>query len=293
MSRLDNGQNAPRHYGILEILYVSMLGKQPDPERTWTPLTVSDIHEGWFDPWIAPPNGSGGSLRQGWINIQDPYFNRMVVGTTAFTKGTPGTPDQYTGGFIYETPITRRYLFGVVLNNLQTGPASATLRFGDITLENRFLLEETVDTTLSFNFNVRIPSGDPSIGGGRTILNPYLALYQDLGRGFSVRLVEGAYVPVDSRPDSIEASAFTQLGLGQTLLPHDVPLLGDFTYFLVANFQHDWKDNGVPNHTIVSLTPGFRTHLGHNFFLLAGVQLPVTSPRPFDEQVTVFVVKGF
>jgi hypothetical protein len=91
-------------YGCLEVLKKSMFGKQPDPDRIWTPLTLADFSEGWFDPWIAPPSPSGGSLRQGWVNTYDAFFNRMVVGIGSYARGTATTRDEYTGTLLYETP---------------------------------------------------------------------------------------------------------------------------------------------------------------------------------------------
>ncbi|MBV8488474.1 MAG: hypothetical protein JO161_09360, partial [Planctomycetaceae bacterium] len=33
------------------------------------------------------------------------------------------------------------------------------------------------------------------------------------------------------------------------------------------------------NHTSVTLTPGIRTHLGHDWYFLAGLPVPVTKDR--------------
>jgi hypothetical protein len=41
-----------------------------------------------------------------------------------------------------------------------------------------------------------------------------------------------------------------------------------------------------PKDTVFTLTPGFRTHLGANWYLLGGVEVPVTSPKAFDFQVS-------
>ena len=40
-----------------------------------------------------------------------------------------------------------------------------------------------------------------------------------------------------------------------------------------------------PEHATLTLTPGFRVHLGANWYGLGGVELPVTQPQPFDYQV--------
>jgi len=39
--------------------------------------------------------------------------------------------------------------------------------------------------------------------------------------------------------------------------------------------------------------PGFRTHLGWNWFTFGGVELPATKPKPFDYQVLGELLKVF
>ena len=52
-------------------------------------------------------------------------------------------------------------------------------------------------------------------------------------------------------------------------------------------------DNRGPTTTVVTLTPGLRTHLGANFYLLAGVEVPVTNTKTFDFQVLWGLMKVF
>ena len=52
-------------------------------------------------------------------------------------------------------------------------------------------------------------------------------------------------------------------------------------------------DNRGPSTTTVTLTPGFRTHLGLNWYLLGAVEVPVTSTKPFDYQVLAGLMKVF
>ena len=250
------GQTKKESYSCLEVLKKSMFGKQSDP---WTPLPLTDFADGWCDPWIAPPNPSGGSLRQGWVNTYDAFFNRMVVGIASYARGTATTRDEYTGTLLYETPITRRYLFGVFVpyvDNLQNGAVPQATGFGNVVLENRFILEETQDFTLSFNLNGRVPTGSPQLGDNRTSINPYLSFFQDIGNGFSIRGTAGIDIPLDSRPDGISSTLIGQLGIGQTLTPHDVPLFGDFTYYVTANFRESF---GVENTFSVSRQASART----------------------------------
>ena len=173
----DFGQLAPgpvlqpeTRYSLGETLYKSMFGAQPDPERTWTPLTLDHFTEGWFDPWIAPPQPPGGSRRQGWIASNDAFFNRMIVGIDSVTPGQSGRPRENVASLLFETPVTRRYMFGVLIpftDNLSSGTAPGLTAFGDTTFENRFMLHETEETSISFNLNDRTPTGDALLGGHR------------------------------------------------------------------------------------------------------------------------------
>src|SRR3954466_15100677 len=65
----------------------------------WHPLTFSTLFsEGWDEPWVASPNGSGGAPRQGWINAADGNMYRLWFFT--FAQGFNSGPqnDAYLGG---------------------------------------------------------------------------------------------------------------------------------------------------------------------------------------------------
>jgi hypothetical protein len=216
----------------------------------------------------------------------------MMVGIDSYKVGNRTQQNEQVGTLLFETPITRRYMFGIFVpfvDSLQGGNGPQATAFGDLTIENRFILRETQDSTLSFNLNAQVPTGDPALGGHRTLISPYLSIFKDIGHGISLRGTAGVNVPLDSRPDGITSTLIGQFGIGQTLTPHDVPLLGDFTYYVTTNF----REYLGPGTAFLSLTPGFRTHLGHNFWLLGGVEVPVTGPLPFRERFSLILVKGY
>ncbi len=62
--------------------------------------------------------------------------------------------------------------------------------------------------------------------------------------------------------------------------------------FYVSGNLRQPIDSG-PKDTVFTLTPGFRTHLGANWYLLGGVEVPVTSPKAFDFQVLGGLMKVF
>jgi hypothetical protein len=287
------GFNAGRSYTLWDTISQSICGK-PDPARPWTPLYAATFFsEGWREPWIGPPNGPGGSLRQGWVGVPDAFFNRQVVGIYSNTRGANGAQNEQVGAFLVESPLSRRYDLGVIVPFVDylegAGQTSAT-SFGDVTIENRFLLHETESLTVSLNLNVRVPTGQLSTGNDRTVMIPYIAFYKDFTAGFSVRGAVGAEVPLDSNPNPRITTLTQSLAIGQTVTPHDIPFFGDFTYYVCANVREGLNSS---NATFLSVAPGIRTHLGGNWFLLAGLEIPVTNNQAIRERLTFVLVKGF
>lgn len=71
---------------------------------------------------------------------------------------------------------------------------------------------------------------------------------------------------------------------------HDVPFLGDFTYYLAAVVNTPLSNS---DRTRVTLTPGIRTHLGNDWYLLAGLPTPVTKQRVDDLSMVLWFVKAW
>ena len=82
----------------------------------------------------------------------------------------------------------------------------------------------------------------------------------------------------------------SQLAIGQTLTDHDVPLLGDFTYYLSTVVNTPLRDG---QHTSVTLTPGLCTHLGRDWYFLAGLPTPLTRARVADLGMVLWFVKSW
>ena len=83
-----------------------------------------------------------------------------------------------------ESPISQRWDVGIIVpyfNQVFGDNRPTETSFGDMVIENRFLVHETKDLTVSFNFNIETPTGDTRTGNGQTVLIPYFAFYKDLG----------------------------------------------------------------------------------------------------------------
>ena len=91
-------------YPFSQVILESICG-QPDPD-TWRPLPCSTLFsEGWLEPWVPSPNGSGGAPRQGWINAADGNMYRLWFFTfaEAFNQGPKG--NAYLGAYTLYTPL--------------------------------------------------------------------------------------------------------------------------------------------------------------------------------------------
>jgi hypothetical protein len=83
------------------------------------------------------------------------------------------------------------------------------------------------------------------------------------------------------------------LAVGYYFTPHDFTPFGDMVWYLSTNVSQAIDNRSQNSGTFVSLTPGFRTHLGQNWYLLGAVEVPVTNPAPYDYQVLGGIMKVF
>ena len=130
------------------------------------------------------------------------------------------------------------------------------------------------------------PTGDQPLAGKTTFLTPAVAFWNNFAGGWVIRGGLGVAIPTGGGGENL----IGQLAIGQTLTAHDVPLFGDFTYYLstVVNTPLDDGDQ-----TSVALTPGLRTHVGNDWYFLAGLPTPVTNARVADLGMIFWFVKAW
>jgi hypothetical protein len=293
---------APRvEMGCFDTITESICG-QPDP-NTWRPLPLSTLFsEGWNEPWVPSPNGSGGAPRQGWINASDGNFYRLWWFTFAQGFNDPPKGNSYLGAYTLYTPLSRRLLLITNIpyelrNNAagglptispnRTGATTSQSHsgFGDITFTPRVLLHETKDFSLTSELAVLVPFGTRPLAG-KTELIPGVAFWNNFAGGWVIRGGVADLIPLNGGGNTL----IGQLAIGQTLTPHDVPWLGDFTYYL-STVVDTPLNNG--NRTSVALTPGFRTHLGNDWYFLGGLPIPVTKDRVADLGMIFWFMKAW
>jgi len=285
-----------------DVVFESIFG-HPDP-NCWTPLTLSTLcSEGWRDSWVPSPNGSGGAPRQGWINAADGNIYRLNFFTFSQGFNNPPQGNAYLGGYTLYTPFSRRLLLitnvpFVLRNNASnglptedpkspSGPVQGQTTFGDVSFTPRVLLHETKDFSLTFDTTVLTPTGNQPLAG-KAALVPTVAFWYNIAGGWVVRGGVGDFI--STKGDGTN-NLISQLAIGQTITPHDVPVFGDFTYYFSAVATTPLSSAGGA--TSVSLTPGVRTHVGNDWYFLAGLPVPLTEARVADLGTIFWFMKAW
>ena len=292
----------PVEMGLFDTMTESVCG-HPDP-NTWRPLPCSTLFsEGWNEAWVPSPSGSGGAPRQGWINAADGNLYRLWFFTfgEAFNQGPKG--NAYIGSYTLFTPLSRRLVLitnipFVLRNSASSGlpfisPSGLTVpttknhtTFGDISFTPRVLLHETKDFSLTSEMAVLIPTGNQPLAG-KTALIPAVSFWNNFAGRWVIRGGIGDYIPLGGGGSD---NLISQLAIGQTLTDHDVPLFGDFTWYVSTVVNTALRDG---QHTSVTLTPGIRTHLGRDWYFLAGLPTPLTSQRVGDIGMIFWFMKAW
>jgi hypothetical protein len=83
----------PAGYSFVDVPTLSAFGGNVP---AFTPLSWN-LTEGWFEPWIPPPNGELHLQRGGWVNTDSGFFSREVDPAFTFNAGTSGSRDEYIG----------------------------------------------------------------------------------------------------------------------------------------------------------------------------------------------------
>jgi len=136
-----------------------------------------------------------------------------------------------------------------------------------------------------------MPTGSEHNGNGCGAVTPDWEFWWNPWSKLVLRGGVGFLVPYSDR-DNVQDAFIANFAAGYYFTPHDFTPLGDLVFYLSANLKQPISGSG-PKHTVVTLTPGLRTHLGANWYLLGGVEVPVTSPNAFNYQVLVGLMKVF
>jgi hypothetical protein len=134
--------------------------------------------------------------------------------------------------------------------------------------------------------SVITPTGNEPLGG-KTPLTPGIAVWNNFAGDWVIRGGTADLIPTQHGTSD---HLINQLDIGQTLAGHDVPVLGDFTYYLSTVLNTPIPNS---NQTAVMLTPGMRTHVGNDWYFLAGLPIPVTHDRVAERGMIFWFMKAW
>ena len=173
-------------------------------------------------PWMATPTRSGCSR--------------------SLTGPTPPKSNAYLGAYTIFLPFSRRLdliinVPFVVTNNASSGlpiinptgfttPFRSQTTFGDMSFTPRVLLHETKDFSLTAELTVLTPTCNRPLAG-KTALTPTVGFWNNFAGGWVILSGIGDFIPLGRGGSD---TLISQLAIGQTLTPHDVPLFGDSAY---------------------------------------------------------------
>jgi hypothetical protein len=282
-----------RDKNFFDVVTDSLAGDVYAPGR-WQPLPFGTFFsEGWDEPWAGGPNGQGGegAPRQGWLNAQDGVFYRLAIATFGYQHDV-GNGDNWTSAISVYTPFNRRFELRwdvpMILSNRGNIPgADYHISSPDFALTPRFALSETEDSAQSLDVTFRMPTGDVINNQGQAAVTPWYNFWVNPWAGFVARGGVGFGIPFGNQSVNelrARSTFLANLALGYYFTPHDMVPIGDTVWYVSTNLSSAIDHRG-PNTTTLSFTPGFRIHLGGNWYGLGGVEVPVTQPEPYDYQV--------
>ena len=289
----------PERVGVVDAAIESLTGDVYAAPSKWRPLSLGTLFsEGWDQAWASPTNGSGGAPRQGWIGAADGVFYRLGIGTFSYAHNAGDNGDAYNGGVTFYTPLSRRFELRYdlpIISSSKDSTGSYKTAAGDLAITPRVILSESQDVTQSFGVAFRAPTGNAANGNGIAAITPGYEFWSNPWQKLVVR--GGATMAIPFGHDSFDESGArntfgAQLAAGYYFTDHDMTPFGDLVFDVGTTLNQATDDRGPATTTLI-ITPAFRTHMGSNWYLLAGVDVPVTSPEPYDFQPTVGLMKVF
>jgi hypothetical protein len=267
-------------------------GKQEPP-----PLTLANFFTAGWNEEFTRRDSEGRAPDLALLRVQTNFMEREVRVNYFFENNIHNAKqsniDSLDAFIAYA--FNRRFMLEV-LGNYQwidprgknpdnSGPA--------VRLVGRVQLISTEESSYSFNFQAITP--DPGLGVHQTTLSYGAAGFEDLTNRLGLYRVGLYYSFLFDSLAGPRAKGAKQndvqydVTIAKTLTRPDMPLIGNFTVFAETFAQTDL--NGTHSGTtLVTETPGVRFNLGKincarfgiDNWLMGGVDIPLTGPRPYD-----------
>jgi hypothetical protein len=288
---------------------------EEEEEEEPSDLTLHNLFsEGWFERFHERSR-EGRAPRFHYFTTRQPTLEREIRFNYAFVDDEEQEADVHEIGLVGEWALNRR--FSIELEPTYTWAFlhsegrrdRSEAGFRAITF---FQLVDTYCSALNVQFAVTLPPDAVELEEGeeedifleqnhqQTFLSVALAGFQDLTDAGLYRVGVTShleYVGLVGPTFEETAHHFVTYGLttAKTFTEPDFKGLADFTLFL-ETFGETELDGVHDGRTHVSLLPGLRFNVGSEekpWWVMAGVQVPLTGPRPYDEIFRVTLIRSF
>lgn len=272
---------------VLTPILVSSAKAQSPSATVLSNLTLGNLFsEGWDQPWIKRPNPDG-APDMALLRVQTNFLSQYVRADFFSEQGLTSTKNQVENlaNFSVGKSLNRRFMtlaYGYY-EWLEARTAIRSANAFNFALAERVQLIDIPGA--AYDFNLKVTSPAKQVGSDLTTLAYSFAGWQDLTPYGLSRV--GLYFSVLG--DNYVGPH--PLGAKETDVIYDATLAKTWTE-PTANLQNlttfaefvGQTDLGgsFSGKTVVVVTPGFRFGIGHNQFLMAGVDLPISHPRPYS-----------
>jgi hypothetical protein len=265
-------------------------GEEKEEEKEPSDLTLSNLFAvGWSEKFAERPK-AGRAARIHLFQTRRPFFDEEFRLNYRFEhNGDGGALDEHELEPEIEFPLNRRLLFEVegeyTWQNFRREPER---NGGTLGLSAWLQLVDTADSALNVQFRVDAPNR--GLDESRTRLGLVLAGFRDLGHRVGLQAhVENDFIVGGTKAGDPHNELTYAVALTKTLTD-DTPCLGYFTPF-VETYGVTQLDGGRAGSTAFSFLPGVRWEFKKDWWFAAGVEVPVTGPRPFDETVHIAIIR--
>jgi hypothetical protein len=260
-------------------------------------LTLANfLTEGWNEPWARRARGER-TPDMSLLRVQTNFLAQLFRTDFSLQRnpGTAGVRESDLLSGTLEYALNRRFMLAVIGNYRWLDfRAHEDMEGSFIAGFARFQLLDAAKSSLATTFRVGAPNRD--LGEKNTILSLALAGWQDLAAMGLPRV--GLYYHVQEETLAGPATPHTR----RNVLTYDISLaktwtqadafFGNATTFIEAYGKTD-LDGDRHGLTLITLTPGVRATFAHRHIVMAGVEFPVTEPRPFDRIARLTYIVNF
>ena len=251
-------------------------------------LTMGNLLAGWNQEFVERSH-EGRALRGRLFRTKKGFLEHEFRADYAFVSGADdGLVDEHELEVELDLPFNRRFMMELEAETEWEDAGNDVEFTSHYNIVSVFQLVDTYATALNLQFNVAPPIDSES--GDDTKLGLTLAGFRDLGGCYGLQAHVGNEWEVGPRAaDDADSRLTYALALTKTLTDD----CGHFSHFTVfGEFYAETILGGADDgETEVSFVSGARWEVGREWWVLTGVELPLSDPEPYDYQFRLGVVK--